>query len=731
MKIFNMKMKIFKNFSISLVFAVFLSILLLWVLDVGIIVESPLFLLSMVLIFTVFSSLMVSIIAATSFLKYGGWAILWIGVGALILGLGTGLSTGLYHYGYIGVNRTVTLHNISGLFASFIFLVSAVLTYTSIASIQKAANRIIIFFQLYIGSILIVGLVFLLSLENVLPVFFIPVQGGTSIRQVVLITTIIFFLFAGSIFFKKYFNSKSMVLYFCSISMIFLAIGSIALMVQTNVGSIINWMGRFSNSIGGIYLFFFAASIFVEAKRQKIPPLEIFDLYFKERVANYKIFFENNSDAVLVTDKNEKFLAFNDAFLKFYRFKNRSECPKSLAEMTNYIEKYNLDQTMLPEEEWSTRKALKGESVLNQVLLLKRKDTGEKWYGAYNASSLLDKDNNIIGAVQNIRDITQQKNQEESILSLSRFPSEDPNPVFRMDSKLNILYANKAARKILEEMGTSGLRLPKYLKKSILSSIRKSNSGLLSLERKIGRKFYEFTIIPIVDKNYFNIYGRDVTEVKKAEKIKIRTLQDRILKMERKKIARELHDTVTQDLFSSNLFSDTIIRSWEKDPQVALKYLKTVRDLNSAALSDIHILLYNLMPEKISQQSLKELIENLLNSIKRKTGIKADMVIEGNCNISRKIKQEFYRVAQESLNNVAKHSEATRVNVCLRLHPEELKLTVSDNGKGFDVSDRSVGKRFGLQIMRERAKLIEASLLIRTSPGKGTTITLIKKNGCP
>ncbi len=721
-------MKIFRRLSFILIILALLSIILLWFFDIRIIPESPILFFLLIIIFIGLASIMTAGFAAKSFIKTGNWAVIWIGMGALILGIGTGLSSGFYQAELIDVNITVTIYVLSSLAASSVFLNGAFLVLRKIPTFENVSVRIVIFIQLYFVSMVIVGIIYLISSQNVLPEFFIPGSVGTPIRLVVMVIAIVFFLISGFVFFRIYLNSGSAALYFCSASMTFFAVGLLGFMLIENLGSVISWSGRIAQSLGGLYLLLFILSIIFESKKRKISPTELFDLYFRERITDYKVFFESLNEAFVVIDTNEKILAFNKAYKKFYRFKDPSEYPRTLSELSKYIEKLNLNGILLPEEYWCIRQALKGNSAFGRELMLTRKDTGEKWFGSYNASPILDKNNKIIGAVQSIRDTTHQKLQEQRILSLSKFPSENPNPVFRIGSNLKILYSNKAGIKILKKMGPTGLKLPEEIKNYLTSHLTKSKKNIMTIEAKIGKAIYEFTIIPIVGKNYFNIYAKDITEIKRAEKIKIRSMQNKILEIERKKIARELHDTVSQNLFSSSLFSDTILKAWGKDPKKTLKYIKKVRDLNAAALSDIHILLYDLIPEKIFQEDLKDLIERLLNSVKKDSKIKTEFKLEGDHNIDPKIKQELYRVAQETLNNILKHSEATLVKVHLRIYPDELKMAIADNGKGFDINSEIATRRFGLQIMKERARLIGASLSIESIPGKGTTITLLKKN---
>lgn len=220
--------------------------------------------------------------------------------------------------------------------------------------------------------------------------------------------------------------------------------------------------------------------------------------------------------------------------------------------------------------------------------------------------------------------------------------------------------------------------------------------------------------------------AQDITERKKAEKVKIKLLQNRIQSRVRRKLAEELHDTVTQTLFSSSLLAESVLKSWEKDPQKALQIIKKVRDLNNAAFLEARTLLYELIPQKIAQESMIDLIKGLVDAVTLKFDIKFDLEFSGNHKLSQKVKHQVYRIVQEAINNIAKHSKANHVKIDLRLYPKKLKLIISDNGVGFDMKNKSFKKNFGLNIMNERAKVIGADLEIISSPGAGTRVTLSK-----
>ena len=327
-------------------------------------------------------------------------------------------------------------------------------------------------------------------------------------------------------------------------------------------------------------------------------------------------------------------------------------------------------------------------------------------------------------------DITEQKKIEKEIESLSRFPSENPNPVMRMNDKNLIIYANEPAKSILQQLGNEKRsKLLKFLQDSVTGQGKKKNTKLKAVEIKIGKSIYEFTVVPIKDFGYFNIYGRDITGRKKAERLHNKMGKEKTLNEERNKLARELHDTVTQTLFSANLIAEVIPKLWKKDPEAVIERLEEVRQLNNVALMEMRILLYELRPSALENEDLGNLLQGVVKSIGARCKIPIELIINGEYKLPAKIELGFYRIAQEALNNIVKHSYATKASLVLKILPEKVYMDITDNGRGFD--DKKIAStNLGLTIMRERAKLLRASISIESLPGEGTRITVIynKKN---
>jgi two-component system nitrate/nitrite sensor histidine kinase NarX len=191
---------------------------------------------------------------------------------------------------------------------------------------------------------------------------------------------------------------------------------------------------------------------------------------------------------------------------------------------------------------------------------------------------------------------------------------------------------------------------------------------------------------------------------------------------ERQRLARELHDAVTQTLFSASLIADVLPRIWADDPDGAREGLEEVRQLTRGALAEMRTLLLELRPAALTETGLGELLAQLTGAFTGRTRVPAALEVTGDGAVPPEVQVALYRVAQEALNNVAKYAGARRVQVALALAPHRVELTVEDDGRGFDPDAVEAG-HLGLGIMRERCAGIGARLAIRSRAGSGTRVT--------
>jgi nitrate/nitrite-specific signal transduction histidine kinase len=192
---------------------------------------------------------------------------------------------------------------------------------------------------------------------------------------------------------------------------------------------------------------------------------------------------------------------------------------------------------------------------------------------------------------------------------------------------------------------------------------------------------------------------------------------------ERGRLARELHDAVTQTLFSANLIADVIPRIWERNPEEGMQSLEELRQLTRGALAEMRTLLLEMRPESLEQADLKSLLTQLADAFIGRVRVPVNLVIHGDCELNREEKIVFYRIAQEALHNIAKHSGARQVDLRLECQPGQMNMLIKDDGLGFDPS-RITPDHLGIAIMRERASSIGADLKIDSQVGLGTAIGL-------
>jgi len=192
---------------------------------------------------------------------------------------------------------------------------------------------------------------------------------------------------------------------------------------------------------------------------------------------------------------------------------------------------------------------------------------------------------------------------------------------------------------------------------------------------------------------------------------------------ERGRLARDLHDSVTQILFSINLIALSLGRLWKRNPEMAARSTNELQRLTRGALAEMRILLRELRPQTIAATELRTLLKQLSDGIAARHDIPVDVEVGQLCEIPPEVHIALYRIAQEALSNITKHAEANQVAVKLASDDAAVQLTVTDDGQGFDPDDVPA-EHMGLAIMRERADAIDAALMITSRPGAGTSIVV-------
>jgi signal transduction histidine kinase len=207
--------------------------------------------------------------------------------------------------------------------------------------------------------------------------------------------------------------------------------------------------------------------------------------------------------------------------------------------------------------------------------------------------------------------------------------------------------------------------------------------------------------------------------------------EDAAVMDERHRLARELHDAVTQSLYSLMLFAEAG-RDSARAGEAALveDYLDRLGVTAQQALKEMRLLVYELYPLALKQAGLVEALEQRLEAVERRAGVEPELVIGDRLQLPAPVEADLYRIAQEALNNVLKHSAATKVTVRLGTIGDGLAyLEVRDNGRGFSPGGAGRSAGIGLISMRERAQNLGGSLQITSSPDQGTTVRVTFRPG--
>lgn len=197
---------------------------------------------------------------------------------------------------------------------------------------------------------------------------------------------------------------------------------------------------------------------------------------------------------------------------------------------------------------------------------------------------------------------------------------------------------------------------------------------------------------------------------------------------ERQRLARNLHDAVNQSLFSAGLIAEVLPRLWDRDQEEARRSLEDLRKLTRGAMAEMRALLAELRPSTLTDAELGDLLRLLGNAFNGRTNVPATVTVKGQGVIPAEVQVAVYRLCQEALNNVAKHAEASSVEIVLNQDESSIDLSICDNGRGFDPQHVTSG-HYGLSMMRERAEAVGAQLSIISQPGKGTALTIHWKEG--
>jgi two-component system, NarL family, sensor histidine kinase LiaS len=191
---------------------------------------------------------------------------------------------------------------------------------------------------------------------------------------------------------------------------------------------------------------------------------------------------------------------------------------------------------------------------------------------------------------------------------------------------------------------------------------------------------------------------------------------------ERARISRELHDAISQDLFSLRMLADGLQAALPADSALQPQ-ITTLEQTTTSIVRELHALLLEMRPLQLEDQGLVEALEALASIYRTRLGLTVTTTLTP-VTLSPQAEHTLLRIAQEALTNAVRHGHATTITLNLHSQPQSIVFTITDDGQGFEPTRQETAQGFGLRLMQERVQEMQGTLEVQTAPGHGTHLAI-------
>ncbi|WP_241209252.1 sensor histidine kinase, partial [Streptococcus sp. DD11] len=236
---------------------------------------------------------------------------------------------------------------------------------------------------------------------------------------------------------------------------------------------------------------------------------------------------------------------------------------------------------------------------------------------------------------------------------------------------------------------------------------------------------WEPTEQPEIDRSLQRLEDRLHSLTENLQRSENQSLQseEKIIEKERRRIARDLHDTVSQELFAANMILSGVAANVDRIDQENLhKQLQGIADILHTAQKDLRILLLHLRPTELENRTLIEGMEVIIKELTDKSDLEVHFNHQAE-HLPKQIEEHVFRIVQEMINNTLRHAQASRLDIYLYQTPSELKIKVADNGIGFDPLAQDE-LSYGLKNIEDRVQDMAGTFKLLTAPKKGVSIEI-------
>jgi PAS domain S-box-containing protein len=456
-----------------------------------------------------------------------------------------------------------------------------------------------------------------------------------------------------------------------------------------------------------------------------------------ESEARYRHLVQNSPDLVWSIDADARFSFVSDTCERLTGWRPEDLLGKHFGAIVHESSK------AVAETDWTAGMTEEFQEVRGRLNLLHR--DGHAIPAEFSAFGTLDENGTFTGANGSVRDMSERERLERELRESEeryRFLVDNsPDVVFATDAQGNFTYLSDTIERMTghppaELVGGHFSRvveersLPLTLERwdALVAEPHREQVVRIDLIHRDGRK------IPVevsslgttVDGRFAGIHGstRDVSVRERLEHDLRRQAGELASSQERAHLARELHDSVTQALFSMTLVTRTTEILVDRDPAAAKEKLGSLRELQREALAEMRALIFELRPGNIEHDGLLPALKTHSAALEGRIGLPIVVTSDVVDRLPLAIEEVLYRISQEALHNVVKHAAARQATLSIDHGGGGIRLRISDDGKGFDAATVPDG-HLGLAGMRARAEKIGATLEVSSRPGLGTTIEVV------
>ena len=456
-----------------------------------------------------------------------------------------------------------------------------------------------------------------------------------------------------------------------------------------------------------------------------------------ESEARYRHLVQNSPDLIWSIDDEARFTFVSDTCERLTGWRPEELLGRHFGALVHE------SSQEVAELDWTADLTAEFQEMRGRLNLLHR--DGHPIPAEFSAFGTLDEEGNFAGANGSVRDMSERDRLERDLRESEeryRFLVENaPDIIFAVDADGRMSYVSERVERSLGYQSEELVGLPfgtiiEYGEgedRGRRWAATQADPGTPMTDRymlthKDGRRIpFEVSTRGVVrDGAFAGIHGsaRDMSERERLEHDLRRQAGELASSQERAHLARELHDSVTQALFSMTLVTRTTELLVDRDPAAAKEKLGSLRDLQREALAEMRALIFELRPGNIEQDGLLAALKTHTAGLQGRIGLPILVTSELSERLPLALEEVLYRISQEALHNVVKHAAARQVTLSIDRPTDGVRLRIVDDGRGFEAATVPDG-HLGLAGMRARAEKIGAFLDVTSKPGAGTTIEVI------